>query len=463
MCIYYDDIYPSTINMKIHILGIGGTFMAGIAIIAKQLGHQVTGSDKNLYDPMKSVLEKENIVFTEGYNPKILDKKFDLVIVGNVMSRGMSIIEKLLEKKIKYISGPQWLYENVLYKKKVIAVSGTHGKTTTSSLVTWILKYAKLNPSYLIGGQPVNLSSPAKLTTSKFFVIEADEYDTSFFDKRSKYVHYHPDILVINNIEFDHADIFENIDAVIKNFHHLIRIVPKSGKIIYNQDDKNIIKMIRKGIWSKKISLTSKGHKNADWSFSRKANNFYLKKINVKLMHEKRIDSSLMGVHNYKNISLAILASIQAGVSFSKCIEAIKEFKGVKRRMEKVEDKGDIKIYDDFAHHPTEIESSIKSLKENFKGKKILSICEIKSHSMISGAHKKDLPLALNNSHFSILIKSPLSKWTLHNKNKNLHIVSSYSKALGYIKTLEKKIDIILLMSNKSTIDLRKYITNEKD
>ena len=463
MCIYYDDIYPSTINMKIHILGIGGTFMAGIAIIAKQLGHQVTGSDKNLYDPMKSVLEKENIVFTEGYNPKILDKKFDLVIVGNVMSRGMSIIEKLLEKKIKYISGPQWLYENVLYKKKVIAVSGTHGKTTTSSLVTWILKYAKLNPSYLIGGQPVNLSSPAKLTTSKFFVIEADEYDTSFFDKRSKYVHYHPDILVINNIEFDHADIFENIDAVIKNFHHLIRIVPKSGKIIYNQDDKNIIKMIRKGIWSKKISLTSKGHKNADWSFSRKANNFYLKKINVKLMHEKRIDSSLMGVHNYKNISLAILASIQAGVSFSKCIEAIKEFKGVKRRMEKVEDKGDIKIYDDFAHHPTEIESSIKSLKENFKGKKILSICEIKSHSMISGAHKKDLPLALNNSHFSILIKSPLSKWTLHNKNKNLHIVSSYSKALDYIKTLEKKIDIILLMSNKSTIDLRKYIKNEKD
>ena len=282
------------------------------------------------------------------------------------MSRGMGIIEKLLEKKIKYISGPQWLYENVLYKKEVIAVSGTHGKTTTSSLITWILKYAKLNPSYLIGGQPVNLSSPAKLTTSKFFVIEADEYDTSFFDKRSKYVHYHPDILVINNIEFDHADIFENIDAVIKNFHHLIRIVPKSGKIIYNQDDKNIIKMIRKGIWSKKISLTSKGHKNADWSFSRKANNFYLKKINVKLMHEKRIDSSLMGVHNYKNISLAILASIQAGVSFSKCIEAIKEFKGVKRRMEKVEDKGDIKIYDDFAHHPTEIESSIKVIKRKF-------------------------------------------------------------------------------------------------
>ena len=275
--------------MKIHILGIGGTFMAGIAIIAKQLGHQVTGSDKNLYDPMKSVLEKEGIIFTEGYGPKILDKKFDLVIVGNVMSRGMDIIEKLLESDVKYISGPQWLYENVLYKKKVIAISGTHGKTTTSSLVTWILKYAKLNPSYLIGGQPINLNSPAKLTSSKFFVIEADEYDTAFFDKRSKYIHYHPNILVINNIEFDHADIFENIDAVVKNFHHLVRIVPKNGKIIYNCDDKNINKLIKKGIWSKEISMTSKNYKNANWSLSQKGHNFFLSNIKIKWTEDNKV------------------------------------------------------------------------------------------------------------------------------------------------------------------------------
>ena len=206
--------------MKIHILGIGGTFMAGIAIIAKQLGHEVTGSDKNLYDPMKSVLKNEKINFTEGYNPRFLKQSIDLIIVGNVMSRGMNIIEKILDSNIKYISGPQWLYENVLSKKYVIAISGTHGKTTTSSLVAWILKYSGLNPSYLIGGQPMNLSSPAKLTKSKYFVIEADEYDTSFFDKRSKYIHYKPDILVINNIEFDHADIFDDIkvvDARVKN------------------------------------------------------------------------------------------------------------------------------------------------------------------------------------------------------------------------------------------------------
>jgi len=449
--------------MKIHILGIGGTFMAGIAIIAKQLGHQVTGSDKNLYDPMKSVLEKENIIFTEGYNPKILDKKFDLVIVGNVMSRGMDIIEKLLESDIKYISGPQWLYENVLYKKKVIAISGTHGKTTTSSLVTWILKYAKLNPSYLIGGQPINLNSPAKLTNSKFFVIEADEYDTAFFDKRSKYIHYHPSILVINNIEFDHADIFENIDAVVKNFHHLVRIVPKNGKIIYNYDDKNIKKLIKKGIWSKEISMTSKNYKDANWSLSQKGNSFFLSNIKTKNSGSKIIESSLLGIHNYKNISLAILASMQAEVSLSICIDAIKKFKGVKRRMEEVESKGTLKIYDDFAHHPTEIESSIKSLKENFKREKILSICEIKSHSMISGAHKKDLPIALNNSHYSIIIKPPLLKWALSSTRKNLYVVDSYAKAIKVIKKIENKIDIILIMSNKSTVNIRGYIKNDKN
>jgi UDP-N-acetylmuramate: L-alanyl-gamma-D-glutamyl-meso-diaminopimelate ligase len=325
------------------------------------------------------------------------------------------------------------------------------------------LKYAKLNPSYLIGGQPINLNLPAKLTSSKFFVIEADEYDTAFFDKRSKYIHYHPNILVINNIEFDHADIFENIDAVVKNFHHLVRIVPKNGKIIYNCDDKNINKLIKKGIWSKEISMTSKNYKNANWSLSRKDNDFSLSNIKTKSRYSKIIKSNLMGIHNYKNISLAILASMQAGVSFSVCIDAIKKFKGVKRRMEKVENKGMLQIYDDFAHHPTEIESSIKSLKENFKGKKILSICEIKSHSMISGAHKKDLPIALNNSHYSIIIKPPLSKWTLEKTSKNLHVVDSYDKAIKLIKKIEDKIDIILIMSNKSTIDIRNYIKNEKN
>ncbi len=439
--------------MKIHILGIGGTFMAGIALIAKQLGHQVTGSDKNLYDPMKTVLEKSNIKYQEGYNHKILSKKFDLIIVGNVMSRGMPIIEKLIESKIKYISGPQWLYENVLYNKFVIAVSGTHGKTTTSSLVAWILKYAKLNPSYLIGGQPINFSTPAKLTNSKYFVIEADEYDTSFFDKRSKYIHYKPNILIINNIEFDHADIFEDINAIVKNFHHLIRIIPKNGTIIYNYDDKNIQDLIGKGLWSKQKSLTlRKSKNNSMWSLKKDDGKYILSKGHKK----SNIETSLLGLHNYKNISLAILAALEVKLTMSKCINAIKEFTGVKRRMEFVGKKDHMVIYDDFAHHPTEIEGSIKSLKDKFKNKKILSICEIKSNSMISGAHRKNLPKALETSHHSIVVRSKLSKWSLNSRSINVY--DNYNKVLHYIRENKNNIDIILIMSNKSTKLLREHI-----
>tara|TARA_Y100000992_G_scaffold301787_1_gene273626 strand:+ start:4482 stop:5867 length:1386 start_codon:yes stop_codon:yes gene_type:complete len=459
MCFCHDDIHSTIYIMRIHILGIGGTFMAGIAIIAKQLGHKVSGSDKNLYDPMKSVLKKQNISFIEGYSPSVLKKNIDLVVVGNIMSRGISVIEKLLDSNIKFISGPQWLYENVLSKKTVIAVSGTHGKTTTTSIITWILKYSKYNPGYLIGGQPINLNAPAKLTSSKYFVIEADEYDTSFFDKRSKYIHYHPDILIINNIEFDHADIFEDIDAIIKNFHHLIRIVPRNGKIIYNYDDANIIKLIKKGVWSKKISLsTKKNNHNVDWRLLENKSTFSLK--NKKKSYE--INSSLMGLHNYKNISLAILACTQIGLSVNKCLDAVKSFKGVKRRMELVSKSKNLFIFDDFAHHPTEIESSIRSLKAKYVNKKILSICEIKSNSMISGAHKANLPSALKHSHYSIIVKSPLSRWTIKKSMSGIEIVNSYQKILQFIKKFHEDIDIILLMSNKSTKKLRETIINEK-
>ena len=439
--------------MKIHILGIGGTFMAGIAIIAKQLGHQVSGSDKNLYDPMKTVLENTNITYKEGYDPKILNKKFDLIIVGNVMSRGMPIIEKLLESNIKYISGPQWLYENVLWNKHVIAVSGTHGKTTTSSLVAWILKYAKLNPGYLIGGQPINFNAPAKLTNSKYFVIEADEYDTSFFDKRSKYIHYKPNTLIINNIEFDHADIFDDINAIVKNFHHLVRIIPKNGTIIYNHDDRNIQNLMKKGVWSKLRSLTIR--KNKDkliWALEKNNGDYVISKNGKK----SKIETSLIGLHNYKNISLAILAALDLKISLSKCINAIKSFAGVKRRMELVGKKDHMLIYDDFAHHPTEIEGSIKSLKVKYKNKKVLSICEIKSNSMISGAHKKNLPQALETSHHSIILRSKLSKWTL--KSKKINIYNNYDEILKYINLNKNDIDIILIMSNKSTKTLRMHI-----
>tara|TARA_B100000965_G_scaffold403367_1_gene431293 strand:+ start:1162 stop:2490 length:1329 start_codon:yes stop_codon:yes gene_type:complete len=439
--------------MKIHILGIGGTFMAGIAIIAKEMGHQVTGSDTNLYDPMKTVLINNRISFSENYNSKTLDKKYDLVIVGNVMTRGMDIIEKLLDKKIPFTSGPQWLYDNVLSKKTVIAVSGTHGKTTTSSLVTHILRYTKKNPSYLIGGLPIGAKSPAKLTKSEYFVIEADEYDTAFFDKRSKYLHYRPDILLINNIEFDHADIFENINSIIKNFHHVIRTMPKSGKIIFNQDDKNVTKLMSMGIWSKAISFSSKS-KMADWFLNQKNNKFT---INSK-RSSKEIKGNLMGEHNHKNISLAIIACLQTGVSMNNCLNAIKTFKGVKRRMEAVGYYRKRHIFDDFAHHPTEVESSIESLKKNFPKKKILAICEVKSNSMISGTHRENLSKSLQKAHRSIIVKSRLVKWAIKTKNHKINTLETYDKIKEYIDTHINQIDIILIMSNKSTVELRDII-----
>ncbi len=439
--------------MKIHILGIGGTFMAGIAIIAKEMGHEVTGSDTNLYDPMKTVLINNRISFSENYNSKTLDKKYDLVIVGNVMTRGMDIVEKLLDKRIRFTSGPQWLYDNVLSKKTVVAISGTHGKTTTSSIVTHILKYAKKNPSYLIGGLPIGTKSPAKLTNSEYFVIEADEYDTAFFDKRSKYLHYHPNILLVNNIEFDHADIFENIDAIIKNFHHVIRTMPKSGKIIFNQDDKNICKLISMGIWSKAISFSSKID-SVDWFLSQNKNKYILKNKRS----SKEINSNLMGEHNYKNISLAVIACLQTGVSMNNCLNALKTFKGVKRRMEAVGNYKKKQIFDDFAHHPTEIDSSIESLKSTFPKKRILAICEVKSNSMISGTHREDLSKSLQKAHKSIIVKSRLFKWKINTKNHKINTIETYDKIKEYIDSHINQIDIILIMSNKSTVELRDTI-----
>ena len=340
-------------------------------------------------------------------------------------------------------------------KKTVIAISGTHGKTTTSSLVTHILKYAKKNPSYLIGGLPIGIKSPAKLTNSEYFVIEADEYDTAFFDKRSKYLHYHPDVMVINNIEFDHADIFENIESIIKNFHHVLRTMPRSGKIIYNSDDSNIRKLIKKGIWSKPISFSSSS-KECDWLLEEKNNEFILSNKSSK----KKIVSSLIGNHNHKNISLAIIASLQCGISLTNSLRAIKTFKGVKRRMELVGSYKTIKIYDDFAHHPTEIDSSISSLKKNFPDKKILAICEVKSNSMISGAHRLNLSKALQRAHRSIIVKSRLVKWSLSNKNHKINTIETYDKIKDYIDTNLDNIDILLIMSNKSTVELRETIKN---
>ncbi|MEC9205831.1 MAG: UDP-N-acetylmuramate:L-alanyl-gamma-D-glutamyl-meso-diaminopimelate ligase [Pseudomonadota bacterium] len=441
--------------MRIHILGISGTFMAGVAILAKQLGHKVSGSDKNIYEPMKSVLLKEKIKVIKNYNPKVLEQNIDLIIVGNVMTRGMPIIEKLLESNIKFISGPQWLRENILINKKVIAVAGTHGKTTTSSMITWILKYLKIKPSYLIGGLPQNLDAPAKLENSNYFVIEADEYDTAFFDKRSKFIHYKPDILIINNIEFDHADIFQDINSIIKSFHHLVRLIPRSGSIIYDSSDTNIKKLLKLGNWSKLIPLGFKKNKNIKWNLLENNKKYFLNK--------KEISMNSIGLHNFKNASFSIIAASLLKVPLSKSLDAMKNFSGVKRRMEKV---GNIKylnspidIFDDFAHHPTEIKYSIKSLKEKFKGKKLLSICEVKSNSMLQGIHKKELYKSLQMSDLSLVFSNKKIEWKFEKrKGSKITMTDSFSMINKYIKKNIKNIDLILIMSNADTKNIIKSI-----
>ena len=421
--------------MRIHILGISGTFMAGLAILAKQKGHTVTGSDKNFFDPMKTVLRENKIEISKGYNPKILNEKIDLVIVGNVMSRGMPIIEKLLQSRIRYMSGPQWLKENILVNKKVIAVSGTHGKTTVSSLITHILKSNKINPSYLIGGLPIGFKKPANLTQSEYFVIEADEYDTAFFDKRSKFIHYMPEILIINNIEFDHADIFDNIDDILKNFHQLVRTIPKNGHIIYNESDQNIKELLTKGVWSQLTAL-----KNIHWK-------------------NPKFRTNLLGVHNFKNIAISILACKKLSLPIKKIFDSIKSFKGVKRRMEHIACFKKINIYDDFAHHPTAVLGSIKALQNRKSNKKTLSICQIRSNSMIRGTHTSKLYKALEHCDYSIIHHDKKSKVKFKtNKTKNINAFTTDKEISNYIKQLKKEIDTILIMSNGNTSNMIKLI-----
>ena len=421
--------------MRIHILGISGTFMAGLAILAKQKGHTVTGSDKNFFDPMKTVLRENKIEISKGYNPKILNEKIDLVIVGNVMSRGMPIIEKLLQSRIRYMSGPQWLKENILVNKKVIAVSGTHGKTTVSSLITHILKSNKINPSYLIGGLPIGFKKPANLTQSEYFVIEADEYDTAFFDKRSKFIHYMPEILIINNIEFDHADIFDNIDDILKNFHQLVRTIPKNGHIIYNESDQNIKELLTKGVWSQLTAL-----KNTHWK-------------------NPKFRTNLLGVHNFKNIAISIIACKKLSLPIKKIFDSIKSFKGVKRRMEHIACFKKINIYDDFAHHPTAVLGSIKALQNRKSNKKTLSICQIRSNSMIRGTHTSKLYKALEHCDYSIIHHDKKSKVKFKtNKTKNINAFTTDKEISNYIKQLKKEIDTILIMSNGNTSNMIKLI-----
>ncbi|MBS4098043.1 MAG: UDP-N-acetylmuramate:L-alanyl-gamma-D-glutamyl-meso-diaminopimelate ligase [Sulfuricella sp.] len=370
--------------MHIHILGICGTFMGGIAVLAKQAGHTVTGCDANVYPPMSTQLEAQGIALTEGFDPEQIKLEPDVFVIGNVVSRGNPLMEEVLDRGLPYASGPQWLAENVLKDKWTLAVAGTHGKTTTSSMLAWILADAGLDPGFLIGGVPQNFGVSARLTDSPFFVVEADEYDTAFFDKRSKFVHYRPRTAVLNNLEFDHADIFPDLAAIETQFHHLVRTVPGNGLIVANGREESLKRVLARGCWTEVEHFGS-----ADgWTIGANM-------VAFREDFQGMLNWDLLGEHNRMNALAAIAAARHVGVPAAAGIDALSRFANVKRRMEVRGSVNGITVYDDFAHHPTAIATTIGGLRKKVGDARILAVLEPRSNTMKLGVMKDALPASL--------------------------------------------------------------------
>ena len=390
--------------MHIHILGICGTFMGGIAVLAKEAGHKVTGCDANVYPPMSTQLEAQGIELIEGFDPSQTSLNPDVYVIGNVVSRGNPLMEEILNKGLPFISGPQWLAENILHpqgeqSKWVLAVAGTHGKTTTSSMLAWVLEYAGLAPGFLIGGVPQNFSVSARLpdtpkqdskSKSPFFVIEADEYDTAFFDKRSKFVHYGPRTAVLNNLEFDHADIFADLNAIETQFHHLVRTVPQQGLVVSNGREESLDRVIKRGCWTpvEKFGVAEgwqAGEADTNGSFDVLFNGQKL----------GRVEWQLLGEHNRMNALAALAAARHVGISVEVGIAALGQFQNVKRRMELRGVENGVSVYDDFAHHPTAITTTVAGLRAKVGKSRILAVLEPRSNTMKLGVMKQALPASL--------------------------------------------------------------------
>jgi UDP-N-acetylmuramate: L-alanyl-gamma-D-glutamyl-meso-diaminopimelate ligase len=374
--------------MHIHILGICGTFMGSLAVLAKELGHRVTGSDANVYPPMSTQLEDQGIELMQGYAPEHLQPAPDLVVIGNALSRGNPAVEYVLNQGLPYVSGPQWLADHVLQGRWVLAVAGTHGKTTTSSMLAWVLEHAGMSPGFLIGGVPHNFGISARLGASPFFVVEADEYDCAFFDKRSKFVHYRPRTAVLNNLEFDHADIFPDLAAIERQFHHLLRTVPGEGLIIYPHADQALQRVIGMGCWTP-VQTTGAGGQWQARLLSADGSHFAVLFDGVE---QGEVRWALTGQHSVANALVTLAAARHVGVVPELGIAALSQFHSVKRRMEKVAEVRGITIYDDFAHHPTAIATTLDGLRKSVGSAQVIAVIEPRSNSMKLGAHRQGLP-----------------------------------------------------------------------
>jgi UDP-N-acetylmuramate: L-alanyl-gamma-D-glutamyl-meso-diaminopimelate ligase len=406
--------------MHIHILGICGTFMGGIAAIAKQLGHRVSGCDANVYPPMSTQLEQLGIELKQGYLTEHLNDEPDLVIVGNAMSRGNVMVEYVLDRNISYTSGPQWLLEHVLKDRWVLAISGTHGKTTTSSMVAWILEYAHMKPGFLIGGVPQNFDCSARLGDAPFFVIEADEYDTAFFDKRSKFVHYRPRTLVINNMEFDHADIFNDLSDIQRQFHHLIRMVPSNGLVLSPKNESAINETLAQGCWTPKEFSVDDENRSDGWHAEKVIEDGSEFIVRFKGDIQGTVKWNLIGDFNIDNGLMAIAAARHAGVPSQVAIDALAEFINTKRRLELRGEVNHVRVFDDFAHHPTAIAKTLAGVKANVsadvegnKSRRVIAVLEPRSNTMKSGIHKDTLPVSLSQADIVYLYQGEQVKWSV--------------------------------------------------
>ncbi|MGZ8256731.1 MAG: UDP-N-acetylmuramate:L-alanyl-gamma-D-glutamyl-meso-diaminopimelate ligase [Gallionella sp.] len=441
-------------SKHIHILGICGTFMGGIAAIAKQAGYRVTGCDANVYPPMSTQLEAQGIELIEGFGVEQLALNPDMYVIGNVVTRGNALMEEILNRNLPYASGPQWLSDTLLRDKWVLGVAGTHGKTTTTSMLAWILEYAGLNPGFLIGGVPENFGISARLPSPQpspssgrgsceggFFVIEADEYDTAFFDKRSKFVHYHPRTAILNNLEFDHADIFADLNAIETQFHHLVRTVPGNGLVVCNGREASLQRVLKRGCWTP-VELFGN---DTGWNIADD------NQVSLNGVVQGTLHWELMGEHNRMNALAALAAARHVGVPVAQGLAALAEFKNVKRRMEVKGTVNGITVYDDFAHHPTAIDTTVAGLRKKIGKARILAVLEPRSNTMKLGVMKAALPASLKDADLVFCYAGKLG-WDAHQAlaplGEKAVVKEDLNELITAIVTAAQAGDQILVMSN---------------
>jgi len=436
--------------------------MGGLALIARELGYTVSGSDQNVYPPMSTQLEEQGIRLMNGYKAENLDCRPDLVVIGNAMSRGNPEVEAVLNRGLRYTSGPQWLAEHVLQDRWVLAVAGTHGKTTTTSMLSWILEVNHFKPGFLIGGIPLNFGISARLGESDFFVIEADEYDCAFFDKRSKFVHYHPRTAILNNLEYDHADIFENLDAIKKQFHHLVRTIPGEGLIITPDTEKHVSEVLEAGCWTPVVKTSIGGDGN--WRAELQKADGSQFDVHFSGQNQGTVEWDLTGRHNVYNALSAIAAARHIGILAQDAIAALHTFQNVKRRMEVIVRQQGLTVYDDFAHHPTAIQTTLDGLRKQVGDEKILAIVEPRSNTMRLGIHTQSLAESLEEADQAIIYQPENLGWDLSQLlqfGKNIRILNDIDDIIDRIKAESGNVCHVLLMSNGSFGGIYQRLKNE--